>query len=74
MQTNCITELLPEAALERAAFLDSMSEPLGPLHGLPISVKEHHGMFGRMKSCGLVAYIDARSVSFKAFPPPHVGQ
>ncbi|GKT68939.1 acetamidase [Colletotrichum tofieldiae] len=59
--TNCITELLPEMALERAALLDALPEPLGPLHGLPISVKEHHGMFGRMKTCGMVAYIDAET-------------
>lgn len=55
-------------ALERAALLDSLEEPLGPLHGLPISVKEHHGMFGRMKTCGMVAYIDAETVRFGACP------
>ncbi|KAM0234322.1 hypothetical protein ACHAP5_010136 [Fusarium lateritium] len=59
--TNCITELLPGMALERAALLDALPEPLGPLHGLPISVKEHHGMFERMKTCGMVAYIDAET-------------
>jgi hypothetical protein len=28
-------------------------------------------MFGRMKSCGLVAYIDADTVSFKRYLPLH---
>jgi Asp-tRNA(Asn)/Glu-tRNA(Gln) amidotransferase A subunit family amidase len=63
-QVNCVTELLPELALERAAYLDSLDEPLGPLHGLPISIKEHHGMFGRMKTCGFVAFIEADSVCY----------
>lgn len=57
-----MTEVLPELALERAAYLDSLDKPIGPLHGLPISVKEHHGMFGRMKACGIVAFIDSDSV------------
>ena len=43
--TNCITELLPDRAIERAAQLDAYiqehGKPMGPLHGLPISVKEH---------------------------------
>ncbi|KAE9982075.1 hypothetical protein EG327_005968 [Venturia inaequalis] len=42
--TNCVTELLPSRALERARALDehlarNPSKPVGPLHGLPISVK-----------------------------------
>src|ERR1700737_2000837 len=30
-----------EQAIERAKYLDSLPEPIGPLHGLPLSVKEH---------------------------------
>lgn len=61
-QTNCITELLPEEALSRAKFLDDYySEhrcPIGPLHGLPISVKEHIGMKGKCLNGGFVSWWD----------------
>lgn len=40
-----------DEAIERARFLDSLSEPLGPLHGLPISTKELQGMRGKGKTC-----------------------
>ncbi|KAI9740774.1 MAG: hypothetical protein M1818_004739 [Claussenomyces sp. TS43310] len=55
--TNCITELLPQRAIERAQYLDSLDEPVGPLHGLPISVKEHHGMAGCTTHCSYVKFI-----------------
>jgi Asp-tRNA(Asn)/Glu-tRNA(Gln) amidotransferase A subunit family amidase len=41
LATNCLTELMWDDAIQRARYLDSLSEPIGPLHGLPISVKEH---------------------------------
>ncbi|KAL1303863.1 hypothetical protein AAFC00_000319 [Neodothiora populina] len=60
--TNCITELLPERALERAEFLDDYmaknGKPIGPLHGLPISVKEHIGMAGLSLNAGFVSWAD----------------
>lgn len=41
--TNCLTDLFPEEALDRARWLDEQYQlkggPVGPLHGLPISVK-----------------------------------
>ncbi|KAK6527540.1 hypothetical protein TWF694_004523 [Orbilia ellipsospora] len=47
---NCITEVLPERALNRAKYLDEYyqkhKKPIGPFHGLPISVKEHIAMKG----------------------------
>ena len=59
---NCITELLPERAIDRARFLDEyLSEhgkPLGPLHGLPISVKEHIGMKNLGLNAGFVSWWD----------------
>ncbi|KAH8595639.1 acetamidase [Bisporella sp. PMI_857] len=54
---NCTTELLPEMALQRAAYLDSLGHPLGPLHGLPISIKEHHGMVNGTNHASFVARI-----------------
>ncbi|KAL8907735.1 MAG: hypothetical protein Q9207_001218 [Kuettlingeria erythrocarpa] len=58
--TNCITELLPDEALSRAKYLDDyLNEhkcPVGPLHGLPISVKEHIGMEGKGLNAGFVSW------------------
>lgn len=57
---NCITELLPQRALARADELDKYlaqhKKPLGPLHGLPISVKEHIGMKDLGYNAGFVAW------------------
>jgi amidase len=42
--TNCCHEFFPELALARAQYLDDYftehRKPIGPLHGLPISVKD----------------------------------
>ena len=60
MKVNCITELLPGRALERARFLDDhlakTKTPVGPLHGLPISVKEHIGMAGLSLNGGFISF------------------
>lgn len=43
-QTNCALEFFPEAALAQAKELDAYFEkhkkPVGPLHGLPVSLKD----------------------------------
>ena len=61
VSTNCITELLPERALRRAAELDqhlsTHGTPVGPLHGVPISVKEHLGMKGLDLNGGFVGWV-----------------
>lgn len=61
-QVNCVTELLPDAAIARAKELDEIltttGKTVGPLHGLPISVKEHIGMKGLACNAGFVAWID----------------
>ena len=59
---NCVTELLPERAIARAKFLDDYlskhGKPIGPLHGLPISVKEHVGMKDLGLNAGFVSWWD----------------
>lgn len=59
--TNCATELLPDRALARAKYLDEhrarTGKPIGPLHGLPISVKEHIGMKGLDNNAGFCAWV-----------------
>ncbi|KAK5123284.1 hypothetical protein LTR85_002714 [Meristemomyces frigidus] len=58
---NCITELLPQRAMERAKYLDEYlaenKKPIGPLHGVPISVKEHVGMKGLDLNAGFVSWV-----------------
>ncbi|TVY40668.1 putative amidase [Lachnellula occidentalis] len=59
--TNCITELLPSRALERAKYLDDYldtnGKPVGPLHGIPISVKEHIGMKDLDNNAGFIGWV-----------------
>ncbi|KAF2160433.1 hypothetical protein M409DRAFT_70401 [Zasmidium cellare ATCC 36951] len=59
--TNCVTELLPDRALSRAKYLDDYlhehGKPIGPLHGLPISVKEHIGMKGLDQNGGFISWV-----------------
>jgi amidase len=59
---NCVTEFLADEALERAADLDAYfkkhGKPVGPLHGLPISVKDHIGMKGKVQSVGFCSLMD----------------
>ncbi|KAI5923588.1 acetamidase [Camillea tinctor] len=59
--TNCVTELLPERALKRAEELDAYiatnKKPVGPLHGVPISVKEHVGIADCDLNAGFVGWV-----------------
>lgn len=60
--SNCLTELLPSLALDRARELDAYyhknQRPIGPLHGLPISLKEHLGLQGLRCTTGYVSHWD----------------
>ncbi|KAJ4991722.1 acetamidase [Stagonosporopsis vannaccii] len=60
--SNCLTELLPSLALDRARELDAYYQehqrPIGPLHGLPISLKEHLGLEGLRCTTGYVSHWD----------------
>ncbi|KAK5079053.1 hypothetical protein LTR64_002526 [Lithohypha guttulata] len=58
--TNCLTETLYQEALERAQSLDEhlarTGKPVGPLHGLPISLKDNFIVAPHPASIGLAAY------------------
>ncbi|KAH0836011.1 putative amidase [Fonsecaea pedrosoi] len=59
---NFATEFLVKEALEQAAKLDKHFEAtgklVGPLHGVPISVKEHFGFKGKVCHSAYVCFID----------------
>lgn len=65
-QTNFVTEFLGDDALARADELDahlaSTGKLIGPLHGIPMSVKEHVGLANRITHAGFVSFI--------SHPPP----
>lgn len=56
--TCCLTEFFMEEALERAKYLDDYlqtnGKTIGPLHGLPVSVKEHMPIAGHPSSWGFM--------------------
>lgn len=58
--TNCLTEVFFDEALESARRLDehlkSTGKPLGPLHGVPISVKDHYNVKGQYTTAGYISY------------------
>lgn len=61
MQTSCLTEIFFEQAQERARHLDSLrakGEVVGPLHGLPISLKDSFQVRGTDATLGFIAYLD----------------
>ncbi|KAH9946646.1 general amidase [Amylocystis lapponica] len=59
--TNCLTEVFVEKALERATQLDVYLKEhgtvIGPLHGLPISLKDQLSVKGLEATMGYAAWI-----------------
>ncbi|KAK5625210.1 hypothetical protein RRF57_000926 [Xylaria bambusicola] len=60
---NCLTEMFFNKAIERARELDAKrranpKEPLPPLFGLPISLKDTFQVVGEDASAGLACYVD----------------
>ncbi|RSH85352.1 hypothetical protein EHS25_004748 [Saitozyma podzolica] len=57
--TNCLAWFAPKEALEAATALDQEMErtgkPVGPLHGVPISVKDFINVKGYPQSAGHIA-------------------
>lgn len=60
--TNCAMDLFPEEGLKRAQELDKYyaehGKTIGPLHGLPISLKEQMNYKGKITHGGYVSLID----------------
>jgi len=60
--TNCLTEVFIDRALSDAAELDAhlarTGTPVGPLHGLPVSLKEQFSIKGIDTSMGYSAWAD----------------
>lgn len=58
--TNCLTELCFEEGLARAreldAFLEKQGRTVGPLHGIPVSIKDHIDVKGLDASTGFVGW------------------
>ncbi|UZP39411.1 hypothetical protein NXS19_007227 [Fusarium pseudograminearum] len=58
---NCLHEVFFDQALERAKYLDDYlakhSKPFGPLHGLPISLKDQFHVKGVDTTMGYVGWI-----------------
>ncbi|KAM0711024.1 hypothetical protein Q7P35_001763 [Cladosporium inversicolor] len=58
--TNCLTEIFFDDAIARAkeldAYFDRTGQPFGPLHGLPISLKDTFQVKGYDASLGVAAF------------------
>ncbi|PIG88062.1 general amidase-B [Aspergillus arachidicola] len=65
--TSCLTETMFPQALARAKELDeylqTTGKPMGPLHGVPISLKETFNVQGVHSSLGLVSFLDRPEAS-----------
>ncbi|EAW09104.1 putative general amidase [Aspergillus clavatus NRRL 1] len=65
--TSCLTETFFDRALARAKELDdhlaATGKPVGPLHGLPISLKETFSVQGIPTSLGYVSFLDRENPS-----------
>ncbi|KAK0466411.1 general amidase [Desarmillaria tabescens] len=59
--TNCLTEIFVEEALAKAAerdsYLEQTGKVLGPLHGLPVSLKDQVNIKGIESTMGYVSWI-----------------
>ncbi|KAG4419432.1 hypothetical protein IFR04_007389 [Cadophora malorum] len=61
--TNCLSEIFFEEAIENAQALDKMrlehpDRPLGPFHGLPISLKDSFKLQGKDSTIGMTYFVD----------------
>ncbi|KAK7950876.1 uncharacterized protein PG986_006604 [Apiospora aurea] len=60
--TSCLTETMFDDAIKRGEYLDEYIElhgkPLGPLHGVPISLKDSFDCAGVQSTMGIVSYLE----------------
>lgn len=65
--TNCAMELFVDEGLQRAeeldAFFKETGKTVGPLHGLPVSLKEHYDYEGKITHAGFVGSIERVATS-----------
>ena len=60
-QVNCLTETYFEEAIDRAEALDRLKasgQLAGPLHGLPISLKDSFQIRGSQATLGIVSFLN----------------
>ncbi len=59
-QTNCLTEIFFEQAIADAKKIDDAyaqtGKPAGPLHGLPVSLKDNFNVKGYDTTVGFIAW------------------
>lgn len=60
--TNCAMQIFVDEGLERAKELDEYykthGKTMGPLHGLPLSLKEHYSYKGKVTHLSYVGWLD----------------
>ncbi|BCS18606.1 uncharacterized protein APUU_11434S [Aspergillus puulaauensis] len=64
--TNCLTEILFDEAIMRAKDLDTYFQQTGklkgPLHGLPISIKDNFNIVGHDSTIGFTSLVDKPAI------------
>lgn len=62
MQTNCLSETCFTRALEiaraRDEYLARTGRTVGPLHGLPVSLKDNFNLKGLDATVGFISHVD----------------
>ncbi|EKG17739.1 Amidase [Macrophomina phaseolina MS6] len=60
--TNCLTEIFFDQAQARAKLLDEFwareKKPIGPLHGIPISLKDSYMVKDVHHTCGYISFLE----------------
>jgi amidase len=60
--TQCLTETMFDDAIERGEYLDQYlaehKKPIGPLHGVPVSLKDPFAYVGVASTIGFTSFLD----------------